>query len=550
MPTPSDVVALPWRGLGLSSNLDAAEQPNPYRVHARHPGLFDFVEYSAPLELAEAQAQASLFPTLWAQRETLPVLFHPVHLNLWGPELQDVDSLRALDAHARAVGSAWVGNDVGWWHAGGEAFPGYLFIAPPMDARGLEDCVAHAQHVQAHLSVPLVLENPVVFARRGDRHVLDFMGQLHARTGCPLLLDLGHLWSYQLAAGLNIDAGLDGFPLEQVIEIHLAGGVVHRRGGRGFYVDDHTQPVREEVLLLLESLLPRLPNLRAVTFEGDGHPLEAAVSTLKRLRRLVPAAGRPDVELPRALGAEVSGYASGSAPWELFRQVHAGEGGEDPEGLEAESDFRMAVLAEQLDVRWRLTRLLLAGTREGLRRFATSPEYLDLYRPGARGLEVAFLAWAQRTLREEERPEVSGVLAFELAADALSRQPPLEPRVGELGLSAEVRWMSHPVDLGELLFAARALERHLTARGWATGVVEQSGLEALAQVAARCPAEPWELALERWGSRWRPVQVSPEERTAMAAAAARLPLSKLEEIAPADTWRALRRRGWLQLRSA
>jgi len=76
---------LPWRGLGLSSNLDAAEAPHPYRLLAEAPGLFDFVEYSAPLSLDETRAQASLFPEMWARRDDVPVLFHPVHLNPTAP---------------------------------------------------------------------------------------------------------------------------------------------------------------------------------------------------------------------------------------------------------------------------------------------------------------------------------------------------------------------------------------------------------------------------------------------------------------------------------
>ena len=95
---------LPHLGLGLSTNLDAYAQPNPYRVHARDPKLFDFVEYSAPLDLDEARADASLFEEMWNTREQLPALFHPVHLNLYGPTLESQENLAHLDAHARAVG--------------------------------------------------------------------------------------------------------------------------------------------------------------------------------------------------------------------------------------------------------------------------------------------------------------------------------------------------------------------------------------------------------------------------------------------------------------
>ena len=108
-----------------------------------------------------------------------------MHLNLYGPELEAAESLRALDAHARAVGSPWVGNDVAWWHSGGVPFPGYLYVPPPLTEEGLQDCALHARHVQGALSMPLLLENPAVIARRGTMHVLELMAQLHTGTPAP-----------------------------------------------------------------------------------------------------------------------------------------------------------------------------------------------------------------------------------------------------------------------------------------------------------------------------------------------------------------------------
>jgi uncharacterized protein (UPF0276 family) len=538
---------LPWRGLGLSSNLDPAIPPHPYRLLDAEPGLFDFVEYSAPLSLEEAREGAPLFAELWARRERVPVLFHPVHLNLWGPELEPPAVLALLDAHLRAVGSAWVGNDVGWWHAGGRPFPGYLFLAPPLSEAGLADAAAHALHVQAHLSVPLVLENPPVLARRGELHVLDFMARLHARTGAPLLLDLGHLWSHQLAAGLPPTAGLDGFPLEAVVEVHLAGGVVTGpAGGRRVYVDDHTQPVREELFALLEALLPRLPALRALTFEGDGHPAEVAALTLRRLRRLLPARpGAPALPVPHAAGHSAP-YAPRADAWEAFREAHAGEGA-DGEGARAEQDFRLAVLAEELDAAAPLTRLLLAGTREGLAAFATSAEYRAGFRPGGQGPAGALAAWARRRVREEGLEALAPVLAFEGALEHAAHHAPAPPRPGEVALSAEVRVLHFPLDLTELAFAARALRRHLTGRGWASGEVALSGLEALGQVAARAPRTPWTAVAVRRGRAFEVAGVGRELAAALAAAAGGLPLGHLESVAPAEVWRELRRRGWLRL---
>ncbi|WP_434389813.1 DUF692 domain-containing protein [Melittangium boletus] len=493
---------LPWRGLGLSSNLDAAESPHPYRLLAEAPGLFDFVEYSAPLSLEETRAHASLFPELWTRRGEVPVLFHPVHLNLYGPELEPAAALHALDAHARAVDSAWVGNDVGWWHAAGQPFPGYLYVTPPFSEAGVRDCAAHALHVQSYLSVPLALENPAVFARRGELHVLDFMARLHARTGLPLLLDLGHLLSYQLAAGLPLDAGLADFPLDRVIELHVAGGVVTRRGARGLYVDDHTQPVREELLALVEALVPCCPALRAVTFEGDGHPLEVALLTLRRLRRVVPAGPRP--ALPLSVSTPpVPALAAESAPWALFSVGYgaAPEPGEDAEGARAETDFRLAVVAEQLDRDWPLSRLLLAGTRERLRDFTASPEFRALFESPERAPGHAFAAWSRRVLREHPDEGLAAVVSFETFLPNAWRMsaPGPGPGPGQVGLAEGVRLGGFPVDLTEAVFAARALRRHLAGRAWASEALEVSGLDSLAQVAARPAPGPWRFVLRRKG---------------------------------------------------
>jgi uncharacterized protein (UPF0276 family) len=464
---------LPFRGLGLSSNLSVHDVPQPWALLAAQPGLFDVVEYSAPLDLETARREASLFPLLWEERERVPVLFHPVHLNLYGPELEAEAALANLDAHARAVGSAWVGNDVGWWHHQGQPFPGYLYLPPPLSMTGLSDAVAHASHVQAHLSMPLVLENPLAAWRRGSMHVLDFMAELHRRTGCPLLLDVGHLFSAQLAAGLPLDSGLDGFPLEAVVEVHVAGGVVTGEGsGREFYADDHTQPVREELFGLLAVLLPKLTSLRALIFEGDGHPAEIAAGTLRRLRKLWPVRAPAPLPWPEPTPTGAA-FETKSAPWTLFDTAY-GQGG-DAETLSIDRDYRLAVLAELLDKAWPLSRLVLAGTREALSAFAASAQFRTHFEQG-RTLELAFGAWARSEVRARPDAAALGALAFDSWAQALA--------------SGATRG-SFPVNLGEALFAARALRRHLGARAWASGTLDTSGLAGLAQVVARAAPEPW-----------------------------------------------------------
>lgn len=536
---------LRYLGLGLSSNLNAADEPNPWRLLDEHPGLFDFVEYSAPLSFEQARAEASLFEELLERRAELPVLFHPVHLNLWGPALESEAALAALAEHARAVGSAWVGNDLGWWHSGGQAFPGYLYVAPPFDADGVRDCAAHARHVQGALGeLPLLIENPAVMAKRGTMHVLDFMRAVHEESGCGLLIDLGHLWSHQLAAGLPLTDDRFGlFPWHEVVELHLAGGVVTRHGARQLYVDDHTQPVREELFKLLEAILPRCSRLRALTYEGDGHPREVALRNLSRLREAMPpplrtvAAPPPEeraggAEAERAVQSQAAGSPAscearrpqtvregqGSATstlaaeraWRLFDEVHGVlQPTEDPTGTGAELDFRAAVVAELLDAHWPMTRLLLAGSPERLKTFLGSSELRNVFAEpkGSKGLNAAFATWARRACLSLETAPFANAVALETWAQGLHRHSRLA--APGVQLSSGVHLGTFPSDLTELHFAVKALRRHLTARAWANAWLELSGLETLAQLARRAPTRAWNLVVRKSPQRTELLPVSP-----------------------------------------
>ena len=482
---------LPYLGLGLSSNAQTTDLPAPYRLLEEAPGAFDFLEYSAPLDLDQARGEATLFPTMLERKATVPLLYHPVHLNLWGPTVERPERLGLLARHLTEVSSPWVSNDVGWWHCEGTPLPGYLYLTPPLNAEGLGQVAQHAFTIRDAAPVPLLLENPVVMTARGDLHVLDFMERLAVTTKCGLLLDVGHLWSHQLTRGLGLTEGLAGFDFTRVAQVHVAGGVVTRRGERGIYVDDHPQPIRDEVWALLEAILPKCTGLRALTYEGDGHPMEVAKGNLRRLRPLLPARGldRPTEsskpEAPRPIAATDS-------LWALFDAVHRGECTEDAIGAQAELDYRLAVMAQALDAVVPLTRLAVAPTREGLATFAGSAEFRAWFEHGARDFTEAFVGWAMRRLRD---PELAGAEAL-VSLEAWARQ------TGRRLANGTAMSASFPVCLSEAVHAARALPRHLSARaGWSRSGVETSGLESLLQTARRAGPGPWAVTLRRIGAR-------------------------------------------------
>lgn len=460
------MTTLPVLGLGLSSNAQTHDAPKPYALLDAHRGLFDYVEYSAPLDLEVARAEATLFAEMERRRSDVPLVYHPVHINLWGPELESAERLAACAAHVKAVGSPWVSNDVGWWHHRGQALPGYQYLSPPLSNDALSECVAHAVHVRDAMPVPVLLENPVVMTARGELHVLEFMAKLSSATGCGLLLDVGHLFSHQLARGLALTEGLHDFPWERVVQLHVAGGVVKDR----LYIDDHTRPMRDEVWALFEDVRARCKNLCAITYEGDGHPDVVALHTLRRLRPHI-AKG---TNFPLPTGEGQGEGSPTSRPWTTLDETLAQSS--------PERTLRLSVLAETLDAEVPLARRAVAPSLDQLANFP----FRDWFENGTRTLSDTFVAWA---MSQSRRPELAGADAL-ISLEIWARSTFHRAQTKTPGPVDAV----FPFDFTEALHAFHSLAHH------------DAGWEGLLHCARRARPSPWKLRLTSNG---RAIRIDP-----------------------------------------
>ena len=82
-------------------------------------------------------------------------------------------------------------------------------------------------------------------------------------------------------------AGLDGFPLERVIEIHVAGGTPREVNGFAFVEDTHTANVLDDTWVILDHVMPRCPNLKAVVFECERNSQEHCLAGFDRIHGLL-----------------------------------------------------------------------------------------------------------------------------------------------------------------------------------------------------------------------------------------------------------------------
>lgn len=163
---------------------------------------------------------------------------------------------------------AWVNEDLGIWSLGGKQLP-YPIPPYPTDA-GLDTAIANTRFVQERLAAPLLVEfpgfsnNTTLF--NGPWHAYDFFREVVEQSDSPATLDTGHLLSYQWLLGKrgeDLFDELERLPLASCFEIHLSGcQIVGER-----FIDAHHGILLDEQIEMLQRLLDRCPNVRAITYE-------------------------------------------------------------------------------------------------------------------------------------------------------------------------------------------------------------------------------------------------------------------------------------------
>ena len=136
------------------------------------------------------------------------------------------------------------------------------------------------------LGIEVFPENPPGSVFLGPLHLLDFYGQVVEAANTGMVLDCAHLAIYQRQKGYAACTGLDGFPMERVIELHVAGARVQSIDGMEFIEDDHTPNVLSETWEILNWVVPRAPNLKAIVFECERNPLEDTLDGFRHIDRI------------------------------------------------------------------------------------------------------------------------------------------------------------------------------------------------------------------------------------------------------------------------
>ncbi|MBD0315135.1 MAG: DUF692 family protein [Nitrospiraceae bacterium] len=300
-------------GLGLSVDVyspDVGGLLEGLHEQGLHPEYLEVFRATSPALRAVRHAMA-----------TSPVTYHGEGLWLTQPGATEdalfTQEVIEVASHLQILQSAWMNHECATKHIAGYTVGTYL---PPLYTESSAAIVAeNAWYVQSLLDrhcplgkggSPLVLLElpPLTYFVAGTIPIPTFFRLVSEQTSCGVVLDVGHLWTVYRYSGAwrtatlrqFVDEFLAEFPLDRVIEIHVAGLAVHESGGQTalqsatcgdaalpLWTDGHGAPIPSVLYEMLDQILSdrRLTHLRGLALEVDTKPVAMIVEEFRRFYR-------------------------------------------------------------------------------------------------------------------------------------------------------------------------------------------------------------------------------------------------------------------------
>ncbi len=277
------VRALPRLGLGVSTEYGATRSLGALDIATLRS---KFPLYAGFLEVGVEVAKGLDADTERWVASGAPTTYHFLDLNLDEPEDFDDDWLTGVNASVARLRPAWMCGDAGLWHFG-RRDRGQMLLLPPILSDAQASSMAEGvSRLRAATGLEVLPENPPGSAYVGPLHLLEFFARLCDRADTGMLLDCAHLAIFQAARGHEALDGLADFDLSRVVEIHVAGGRKRSVGGFSWIEDEHSPSILPETWRIVEHVIPRARNLRAIVFECERCRLPEVIPAFRRLEAL------------------------------------------------------------------------------------------------------------------------------------------------------------------------------------------------------------------------------------------------------------------------
>jgi uncharacterized protein (UPF0276 family) len=278
------LAALPRLGVGISAEFDSARTGiDAVELAAARPDLLHFLEYGADLDRGLDEH------VLRAADSGMPVTYHFLDVNLEEPQDVDAAWIDGVRHHLERLSPRWLCGDAGLWHFGPRDRTQMILLPPVLCEGGVAEMAEAVLAVEEATGLLCLPENPPAPVYLGPLHLLDYYGRVLERTGGGMLIDTAHLTIFQRSRGHAPTTGLDGFPLDRVVELHVAGGLERDADGFRWIEDAHNPEPLADTWEILDYVLPRAPNLKAICYECERNRAGQVVEVFERLNALFPA---------------------------------------------------------------------------------------------------------------------------------------------------------------------------------------------------------------------------------------------------------------------
>ena len=253
------VKRLPSLGIGVSTEfgaLSATENLDISALRSEYPQFAQFLEVGV-----ETTKGIDRDTVDWVKANR-PTTYHFLDANLSRTDSFDEYWLNSVESYIEQLNPAWVCGDAGLWHFG-RRHPLQMTLLPPVLT--CESARAYGQGIK-RLRARLRRE---VFSRKsagcvvlGAARPTRLFAKVIEESDTGFLLDAAHLAIYQSLKGRDPLDGLTDFPLDRIVEIHVAGSSLKQIDGFTFWSDDHQPNVRSETWQIVEFLADRASNSR------------------------------------------------------------------------------------------------------------------------------------------------------------------------------------------------------------------------------------------------------------------------------------------------
>ncbi|WP_346840191.1 DUF692 domain-containing protein [Microbulbifer sp. SAOS-129_SWC] len=213
-------------------------------------------------------------------REHYALSIHGVGLSIGGESPPDPTHLRALRTLLKRYQPAAFSEHLAWSSHGGVFLNDLLPLPYTRDT--LARVCEHIDQVQTCLGRQMLLENPATYVefQQSSYGEADFIGEVVARSGCGLLLDVNNAYVSCTNHGRSAEQYIAALPLHAVAELHLAGFSRDADStGAPLLIDSHGSRVDPAVWALYRTTIERIgPSPTLIEWDHHLPPLSTLLA--------------------------------------------------------------------------------------------------------------------------------------------------------------------------------------------------------------------------------------------------------------------------------